>query len=298
MSDTTGGTPGEPGRDHDPSPAAAGADHDRSSHLSGTDRDPSRAPSGADEASGDPARATGATGGPAPARPARPPARGGDDVARALSAVALLVAVVALFVAFTGTDDGSAPSPAAGTDAAAAAAGTGIANPTLGDEAAPVTMVVYSDYLCPYCTRFERETAPELIRDYVDEGLLRIEWRDFPAKGEQAVQAAVAARAAQEQGAFWEYHDRLFAEDAPPDRDTLLAHARALELDLARFEQALDNPLLRETVLADYRTGQQEGVRGTPTFFFNGQQLVGAQPTETFHQVIGYLLDEGATSSG
>jgi hypothetical protein len=91
----------------------------------------------------------------------------------------------------------------------------------LGDVDAPVVMVNYSEFQCPFCGKFARDTEPELIEQYVEDGTLRIEWRDFPYLGPESTRAAPAGRAAAAQGRFWDFHDALFADQPPPNSGKL-----------------------------------------------------------------------------
>jgi protein-disulfide isomerase len=128
---------------------------------------------------------------------------------------------------------------------------------------------------------------PELIEKYVKEGTLRIEWRDFPYRGEESVNAAVAARAAQAQGKFWEYHDLLYYNQSSGYSDeNLIALARDVGLDTERFERDYESARYGRVVQADFQKAQNSGVPGTPTFFINGKVLVGFQSLEIFEKAI------------
>ena len=128
---------------------------------------------------------------------------------------------------------------------------------------------------------------PKLYKEYVKDGTLRIEWRDFPYRGEESVNAAVAARAAQAQGKFWEYHDLLYREQAAGYSDeNLMALARRAGLDTQRFESDYSSGRYERLVHADFQKGLNLGVNGTPTFFVNGRMLVGLQPVGVFENVI------------
>jgi protein-disulfide isomerase len=108
---------------------------------------------------------------------------------------------------------------------------------------------------------------------------LRIEWRDFPYRGQESVNAAVAARAAQGQGKFWEYHDLLYEEQSSGFSDeNLIALAKKAGLDVQRFEIDYKSARYAGLVRADFEKGQSIGVNGTPTFFINDRVLVGLQP--------------------
>ncbi len=132
---------------------------------------------------------------------------------------------------------------------------------------------------------------PDLVEKYVESGTLRIEWRDFPYQGQESVNAALAARAAQAQGKFWEYHDILYENQQPANsggfsEDKLLAFAEKAGLDVRKFERDLKSGRYEKTVQEDFVEGQQRGITGTPTFFINGQTLVGLQSKQTFEQAI------------
>jgi protein-disulfide isomerase len=128
---------------------------------------------------------------------------------------------------------------------------------------------------------------PKLYKEYVQDGTLRIEWRDFPYRGRESVNAAVAARSAQAQGKFWEYHDLLYQEQASGYSDeNLTSYAKEIGLDTKRFEDDYESARYAGLVQADFRRGQSIGVNGTPTFFINDQVLVGLQPLGVFEGAI------------
>jgi protein-disulfide isomerase len=132
---------------------------------------------------------------------------------------------------------------------------------------------------------------PKLFEEYVKDGTLRIEWRDFPYQGQESVDAALAARAAQAQGKFWEYHDLLYNNQSSGNsggysEGNLTSLAEEAGLDRRRFEGDLQGARYEKTVQADFREGQGLGISGTPTFFINDQVLVGLQPLEVFEKAI------------
>jgi protein-disulfide isomerase len=128
---------------------------------------------------------------------------------------------------------------------------------------------------------------PKLYKEYVKNGTLRIEWRDFPYRGGESVNAAVAARAAQAQGRFWEYHDLLYASQFSGYSDeNLMALAKKAGLDTEQFESDYENARYEPAVRADFQKGLDLGVNGTPTFFINGKTLVGLQPVSVFEDAI------------
>ena len=128
---------------------------------------------------------------------------------------------------------------------------------------------------------------PKLYKEYVEDGTLRIEWRDFPYRGQESVNAAVAARSAQAQGKFWEYHDLLYDNQASGYSDeNLTSYAKKVGLDMERFEEDYESARYAESVQTDFQQGQRIGVNGTPTFFINDQVLVGLQPVGVFENAI------------
>jgi protein-disulfide isomerase len=163
---------------------------------------------------------------------------------------------------------------------------------TLGRPGAPVTIVEFGDYQCTNCGAFARGTEPALIRTYVDTGVARLVWRDFPWVDAQSVAAAVAARAAGMQGKFWAYHDYLFAHQFPDEHSGLVTGAylrsvaRRLGLNMTRFDRDVASPALAAAVRADDTFGQQLGVPGTPAFLIGGRPFFGAQTLAAFEAVI------------
>jgi protein-disulfide isomerase len=160
----------------------------------------------------------------------------------------------------------------------------------VGRADAPVVMVEYADFQCGYCAQFARDTEPELVKRYVEDGTLRIEWRNFPIFGEESQAAARAAWAAGRQGRFWQFHAAAFAEGAKEqgfgeDRLTALARAAGVK-DLDRFGRDLDSDAARKAVAEDQAEGHRLGATSTPSFLVNGQPIAGAQSMETFVEAI------------
>ncbi len=125
------------------------------------------------------------------------------------------------------------------------------------------------------------------MQEYVEEGTLRLEWHDFPYLGQESVNAAVAARAAQAQGKFWEYHDLLYHNQPGGfPREKLIQLAREAGLDEKRFEADLASEEHARVVAEDFRGGQQRGISGTPTFVINGRVLAGLQPVAVYEKSI------------
>jgi len=132
---------------------------------------------------------------------------------------------------------------------------------------------------------------PKLVEKYVEDGTLRLEWRDFPYQGQESTNAALAARAAQAQGKFWEYHDLLYHNQSSGNSggysdENLIRLAHEAGLDVKEFEQDLASGRYEPVVETDFREGQQRGISGTPTFIVNGTVLAGLQPLEVFERTI------------
>lgn len=173
--------------------------------------------------------------------------------------------------------------------------------PPRGSQNAPVTMIEFSDYQCPYCKRHADQTAPALIKDYVDTGKLRYAFRDLPLTQIHplAAKAAEAARCAGDQGKYWEMHDRLFANQNALQPEKLPAHAQAVGLDEAAFRACLDDSRHAAAVQKDLDEGTELGFRSTPTIVVgvsDGDQVKnaivvrGALPIATFKAEIEKLL--------
>jgi protein-disulfide isomerase len=143
-----------------------------------------------------------------------------------------------------------------------------------------------------------------LIERYVEDGTLRFEWRDFAYLGQESRTAAQAARAAQEQGKFWEYHDTLYQNQGSINGGTfsdekLIELAGEVGLDAESFESDLTSGRFEPVVQRDLQEAQDTGIQGTPSFTVNGQRLVGPQPLEAFEQTIEEELQKaGGDSKG
>jgi protein-disulfide isomerase len=244
--------------------------------------------------------------------------------ANIVALVALVLAVVVLVLHLTEEDgDGGAPAVAQASPTAQptvvqptptpAVVDVSVDDdPSWGPEDAPVTIVEFSEFLCPYCQRFAVETLP-LIEDAY-EGKVRYVYRDFIVHGETSLKISEAAECADDQDKFWEYHDKLWEE-----YNTLVAHYQAvseqpetgmddlatslkgyasdLGLDTATFNDCLDTGKNTAEVQKDSQDARAYGVSGTPSFFINGQLVVGAQPFESFKAVIDVLIEGSEPSS-
>lgn len=162
--------------------------------------------------------------------------------------------------------------------------------PSIGSPDAPIVLVEFGDFHCGYCKRFHDQTITPLLENYGDQILFV--FRDFPILGPDSFQAALAAYCANDQGAFWGFHDRLFSAPTQLVRDQFLAYAQELELDVDRFTECYDNAEGQAAVVQDYNDASGLGVTGTPTFFINGRIFIGAQPYEQFVAAIEGELSE------
>ncbi|MFK4760131.1 DsbA family protein [Microbacterium sp. ZW T5_45] len=165
-----------------------------------------------------------------------------------------------------------------------------------GPEDAPVALVVFSDYQCPFCAKWSQDTLPEMM-EYAEAGDLRIEWRDINMYGEPSERAARAAHAAGLQGQYWEFHDALYAggEHRPADQltdEALQDLAGQLGLDVDRFVADMGSAAVREQVEKTAQEGRDLGVTGTPSFILDGRAVVGAQPSSVFTDIIENALSE------
>jgi protein-disulfide isomerase len=157
--------------------------------------------------------------------------------------------------------------------------------PVRGPAEAPVTLVEFSDFQCPFCKQ-SQATLKQLQAQYA--GKLKLVYRDFPLDQlhPQARAAAEAARCANDQAKFWEYHDVLFAQSPQASSESLRRYAEQTGLDITAFDRCLSSGLHREAVQRDVEEGTRLGITGTPAFFINGRPVLGAQQIEAFTRVI------------
>jgi protein-disulfide isomerase len=161
-------------------------------------------------------------------------------------------------------------------------------HPQRGGPNAPITIVEYSDFQCPYC-RKEESTLKQVLNKYGDR--VRVVYMDFPlAFHPDAMDAAMAARCADEQGQFWAYHDALFANPSGVSTPALKTAASQLGLDRMSFDRCLDSHKYRDAVVADRTQGEAAGADGTPYFVVNGVPMSGDQPVSAFESVIDQQL--------
>ncbi|TSC75534.1 MAG: DSBA oxidoreductase [Parcubacteria group bacterium Gr01-1014_30] len=164
-----------------------------------------------------------------------------------------------------------------------------------GDPSSPITIVEYADFACPFCGRFWQETLPQIERDYVDTGKVRIVYKDFIVVGGD--RAAEAAHCAKEQGKYWEYHDLLFSRQAQDktnwaNSEVHRGYARELGLNESALIECFESRRYQEKVSKSTQEAVQNGGQGTPYFLINNTPVFGAQPYSSFQQVIESILAE------
>ncbi len=159
-------------------------------------------------------------------------------------------------------------------------------DPHLGPADAPILLIEFSDFNCPFCRKWHQETFPALMSAYPDQ--IRFVYRDLPVVGggQVGLEAAQAANCAGDQGAYWEFHDALLSGRYGLSRQAYLQYAADLDLDSTAFDECLESRYYEQEVLQDRSYALQIGVSSTPTFFLNGIPIVGAQPASVFQQLI------------
>ncbi|MCX5272283.1 DsbA family protein [Streptomyces virginiae] len=168
----------------------------------------------------------------------------------------------------------------------------------VGRADAPVVLIEYSDFKCGYCGKFARDTEPELVKKYVQDGTLRIEWRNFPIFGAESEAAAKAAWAAGQQDRFDAFHAAAYAGGS---KEKGFAEPRLVELareagvpDLERFKADMAGEQAASALRKDQEEGYRIGVTSTPSFLLNGRPIAGAQPLDTFTAAIAKAKAEAA----
>lgn len=164
-----------------------------------------------------------------------------------------------------------------------------------GDPDAPVTIIEFADFQCPYCGRFFAETKPQIDEQYMQSGKVRFGYFHFAFLGPESNWAAEATECAADQNKFWEYHDRLYSSQSGENqgafnKNNLKKFADELGLDTSAFNECLDTGKYTQLIQEESSMASSIGVRSTPTFLINGRPVVGAQPFETFEQTIDSLL--------
>jgi len=161
-------------------------------------------------------------------------------------------------------------------------------DPVLGDKNAPITMVEFSDFQCPFCGRFRSQTFDQLKKEYIDTGKVKFVYRDFPLHSihPMAGKAAEAGECADDQEKFWEYHDKIFENQQSLSIDNYKKWAVDLGLDAAKFNNCLDSGKYKDEVEKDLSDATRSGGQGTPYFIIGSTPVSGAQPYENFKAII------------
>jgi protein-disulfide isomerase len=177
-------------------------------------------------------------------------------------------------------------------------------DPWLGSEDAKVTVIEFSDYQCPFCRKYWTESYPQLKEEYIDTGKIKYVFRDFPLGFHpSATLASVAGNCVAEQkgnDGYFEFHDIAFSEQAKQGQGTIqfteddvMSWVEQIDgIDKTKFDQCYNDPAQKAEVDADLAAGTQAGVSGTPSFFINGEMLVGAQPYSVIKATIEKALNE------
>lgn len=171
-------------------------------------------------------------------------------------------------------------------------------SPALGSEKAPVTIVEFSDFQCPFCRKFYNDAYQEIKKAYIDTGKVRMVFRHYPLSFHPAARpAAIASQCAFDQGKFWEFHDLMFEEQDKQGQGTvtfgateLKAWAQKLGMNATTFNSCLDSSKHADIVDTDMKVAGTLGITGTPSFVVNGKLIVGAQPFSTFKEAIDAAL--------
>lgn len=230
--------------------------------------------------------------------------------------ISILVAAVVIggaliFVALYKNNSATTAQPGTGAGAMAPTAPTtntsvmalGSRDAILGQQNAPVTIVEYGDYQCPFCgEEFFAKTEPLIVQNYVNTGKARFVFRDFPFLGPESDATANAAQCAEDQGKLWMYHDALYsakvADDAKGGSENdgffstteLLKLGQQVGLNMTTFTSCVQNSSDANDVTAEKNAASAAGVNSTPTFYINGTQVLGAQPYAQFQQAIDAAL--------
>ena len=162
-------------------------------------------------------------------------------------------------------------------------------NPFLGEKDALVTIIEFSDYECPFCERFYKQTLPSIKSTYIETGKVKFVYRDFPLGfHSQAEPAAIAANCAGEQEKYFQFHDKIFDNGGAGGKSNAdyKKWAQEIGLDVPKWEKCTNDPAQKQEIQKDIDDGSAAGISGTPGFIINGKLLSGAQPFSAFQQVI------------
>lgn len=175
----------------------------------------------------------------------------------------------------------------------------------MGAADAPIVMIEFSDFQCPFCRKFYNETFEQIKENYIDKGLVKFVYRDMPLVSlghTDSIPASNAAECAREQGGdemFFQFHNKIFDGEnklgtgtvAIPE-DDLYTYAQELDLDMDEFTSCQENLDFEDEIQADFEAGRAAGINGTPAFVINGQVITGAYPYETFESLFEQILNQ------
>jgi len=224
------------------------------------------------------------------------PQKSGDVFWKVTTVVLIVVLAVVAFRGNSGaTPTGGAVLPSLGDDPAPTVVDMEALlddDAVRGDEDAPVTIVEWSDFECPFCARFYEQTLSSIEEEYIKTGKVKLVYRDFPLSFHtNAQKAAEAAECAGEQGKYWEMHDMLFEQGVQGGVAGFKQYAKNLGLNSVKFDTCLDSGAMAAEIQQDMADGAAVGIQGTPGFIVNGKLVSGAQPFAVFKQVIDAELN-------
>jgi len=230
-----------------------------------------------------------------------------------ISGILGVLLIISIFTGGFGFGSTSSNTPTGGTVVnRGSGAPTGVVevsaddDPVLGNSNAPVTIIEFSDYQCPFCRKFWTDTLPQIKTNYIDTGKVKLVYRDFPLDSihPMAQKSAEAAQCVFNIGGndkYWEFHDKIFKEQNKLDSGSeqgpvkgtvqytindLKKWAKDIGVDETKFNKCLDDGKFASEVASDFQDGVQAGVQGTPAFFVNGKLISGAQPYSVFQAAI------------
>lgn len=166
--------------------------------------------------------------------------------------------------------------------------------PFMGSKDAPITLVEFADFQCPFCKKFHDEALSKIKSEYIDKGIVKFYFLHFPFLGPESDAAAIAAECARQQNKFWEYHDLLYKTQGLENSgafsdESLLELAKQAGLDIEKFNSCKADPKVAEAVKQQMEIGQQNGVEATPTVFINGAKYEGSNPFSSYQALIEKL---------
>ncbi|MGE0601518.1 MAG: DsbA family protein [Dehalococcoidia bacterium] len=227
--------------------------------------------------------------------------------------VVVAVAAIALVVAFSGDDGASSDSLVTDLEKSLADLPVDmISGNKIGSDDAPVKIVSYEDFQCPFCLQYTAEQEPAIVSELVKSGEVQIEYKHLPILGAESVSAAIASQCAADQDKFWQYHNTLFLAEAKADQvnnekknvgrfsdENLKKFAGDLGLDQAKFDQCYDSREHLDTITAQQREANQFGITGTPGFVVNGTPLGAGTPNgiDAWKQIVQNVKDAIATAT-